>query len=64
MFITFIFLANILLLVQPTASSAYRGYSNDEIRMMDECSDEPEIQAHVEEDDYFNLHKDLHEEFK
>ncbi|KRZ18646.1 hypothetical protein T11_7914 [Trichinella zimbabwensis] len=55
MFITFIFLANILLLVQPTASSAYRGYSNDEIRMMDECSDEPEIRAHLGQDDYMSL---------
>ncbi|KAL1232688.1 putative UDP-glucose:glycoprotein glucosyltransferase [Trichinella spiralis] len=53
MFITFIFLANILLLVQP--SEAYRGHSNDEIRLMDECSDEPYIREHLGEDDYMSL---------
>ncbi|KRY80029.1 hypothetical protein T4B_6113 [Trichinella pseudospiralis] len=55
MYITFILLANILLLVQPTASSAYRGHSNLEIRLMDECSDEPEIQAHLGQADYMSL---------
>ncbi|KRZ65442.1 hypothetical protein T10_4545 [Trichinella papuae] len=55
MFITFILLANILLLLQPTATSAYRGHSNLEIRMMDECSDEPEVQARLGEDDYMSL---------
>ncbi|XP_003376467.1 ATP-dependent RNA helicase DDX19B [Trichinella spiralis] len=53
MFITFIFLANILLLVQP--SEAYRGHTNDEIRLMDECSDEPYIREHLGEDDYMSL---------
>ncbi|KRY60008.1 hypothetical protein T03_17709 [Trichinella britovi] len=55
MFITFIFLANILLLVQPTEGSAYRGHTNDEIRLMDECSDEPYIQERLGKDDYMSL---------
>ncbi|KRX12829.1 hypothetical protein T07_12005 [Trichinella nelsoni] len=55
MFITFLFLANILLLVQPSEGSAYRGHTNDEIRLMDECSDEPHIQARLGEDDYMSL---------
>ncbi|KRZ48199.1 hypothetical protein T02_16194 [Trichinella nativa] len=35
MFITFIFLANILLLVQPAASYLYGGTSNDVINIQD-----------------------------
>ncbi|KRZ97664.1 hypothetical protein T08_14707 [Trichinella sp. T8] len=55
MFITFIFLANILLLVQPAASYLYGGTSNDEIRLMNECSYLPHIEERLGQDDYFTL---------